>query len=136
MVERITPNHEFIRSEIKAATIFFTYGMLIGKWYSRKAIADSKGLVHEPSLNKEQTNNKIDKDDESTPWCYCNEPSSGEMILYDNKRCTIKWFRFTCLKIASAPPLKGNGIVLAVLIYQDSANINKLSKLILFLWSN
>ena len=77
---------------MEAATRFFTYGMLpeiISKWYTRKPVADSKGLVHEPSLNREETNDDVDEDDESTPWCYCNEPSSENMILYDNKGCTL-----------------------------------------------
>ena len=105
VIERIAANDEFITSKMEAATRFFTYGMLpeiICKWYSRKPVADSEGLVHEPSGNEEEANDDVDGDDESTQWCYCNEPSSGEMILCNNKVCTIKWFHFTCLRIQQA----------------------------------
>ena len=72
---------------------------IMGKWYTRKPVADSEGLVHELSLNREENKDDVDKDDESTPWCYCNEPSSGDMILCNNKGCTIKWFQFACLRL-------------------------------------
>lgn len=70
---------------------------IVGKWYSRRPVADCDGVVHEP-VNEEDTTNDLNKDDKSTPWCYCNEPSR-EMILCDNKGCSIKWFHFTCLRI-------------------------------------
>ena len=104
-VECIAASNEFITSKMEATARFFTYGMLpelIGKWYTRKPVADSEGLVHEPSLNREETSD-VDEDDESTPWCYCNEPSSGDMILCDNKGCMIKWFHFACLRIQQPP---------------------------------
>lgn len=106
VVERIAANDEFITSKMEAVTRFFTYGILpeiIGKWYSRKPVADGEGLVQEPSANGEETTNDVNEDDESTPWCYCNEPSSGEMIFCDNRGCTIKWFHFKCLRIQHAP---------------------------------
>ena len=55
-VERIVASSEFITSKMEATARFFTYGMLpeiIGKWYTRKPVADSEGLVHEPSLCRE-----------------------------------------------------------------------------------
>lgn len=47
---------------------------IISKWCTRKPVADSKGLVHEPSLNTEETNDDVDEDDESTPWCTVISP--------------------------------------------------------------
>lgn len=70
VVERVAANDEFITSKMEAVTRYFTYGILpeiISKWYSRKLVADSEGLVHEPSVNREETTDDVDKDDESTP---------------------------------------------------------------------
>ena len=63
---------------------------IIGKWYTRKPVADDEGLVLEPSVNRQESTDEEEEDDKSTPWCYCNEPSNGGMILCDNKGCTIK----------------------------------------------
>ena len=46
-------------------------------------------------------------------WCYCNEPSFGEMIMCNNEKCLIRWFHFDCLRI------RGSGIVHLVGNFQN-----------------
>ena len=56
-----------------------------------------------------------ESEDMSKLWCYCNEPSFGEMIQCDNEKYTIKWFHFDCLRIRC--PMKGNGIAILVVMH-------------------
>ena len=44
-----------------------------------------------------------DLDDESRLWCYCEQPSFGQMIQCDNKKCSILWFHFEYLRIRTPP---------------------------------
>ena len=36
-------------------------------------------------------------------WCICHQPSSGEMIGCDDKKCKVEWYHFSCLNIKRAP---------------------------------
>ena len=60
------------------------------------SVSNDKGIVLAP-MSKDVFSEKgldadDDDDDPDKPWCYCNEPSSGEMIMCDSKRCTISGF--------------------------------------------
>ena len=70
----------------------------MGKWYSRKPVAEDDGTVLLPIPTKEKESEaKRDKVDEiSSLWCYCNQPSYGNMIICDNNTCIIQWFHFDC----------------------------------------
>ena len=48
-------------------------------------------------------------EDLSKLWCYCNQPSSEEMIMRDSKKCNIKWFHFSYLGLEGNRRV--NGIV-------------------------
>ena len=107
-VERIVADKQFFNSVIDSAQHFFVYGILpeiIGKWYTRKPIANSDGVVpiltSTDSRSEQQDTNE--SEDMSKLWCYCNEPCFGEMIQCDNEKCTIKWFHFDCLRIRCPP---------------------------------
>lgn len=41
--------------------------------------------------------------DDEKPYCYCQTPSSGRMVLCDNPDCSIEWFHLTCLKRKTVP---------------------------------
>lgn len=63
------------------------------------------GVVPIPT-STDLTDEQQDSDeteDMSKLWCYCNEPSFGEMMLCDNEKCTIKWYHFDCLRIRCPP---------------------------------
>ena len=81
---------------------FNVYGVLselIGKWYTHKPVADDMGVVNASLSDLQQSVIDIDEDDDDPTklWCYCSQPNFGEMVLCDNKHCTIKWFHFDCL---------------------------------------
>ena len=76
---------------------------IVGKWYSRRPVADEHGIV---DLSDPQQSNKKNPD---KPSCYCGQLDSRKMILCDNKGCTIQWFHFDCLHLWQAP--KGKWIV-------------------------
>lgn len=81
---------------------FFIYGVLpeiVGKWYTRKPVAEIDGTVSLPISTEDEAENA--EEDSSKLWCYCNQPSFGNMILCDNKMCIIKWFHFDRLRIRS-----------------------------------
>ena len=78
---------------------------MIGKWYSRKPIADENGIVSEPANPNTSKSTFQDEDDEDYTklWCYCDKPSYGDMVSCDNKACTIQWFHFDCLSLRAPP---------------------------------
>ena len=108
VVERIAADNQFFSNVIDSVQHFFVYGILpeiVGKWYTRKPVANSEGVVPIPT-STDLTDEQQDSDeteDMSKLWCYCNEPSFGEMILCDNEKCTIKWYHFDCLRIRCPP---------------------------------
>ena len=58
------------------------YGVLpeiIGKWYSRGPVADPSGVVTLPSTSA--TDSTGDETNDRRLWCFCNQPSYGEMIM-------------------------------------------------------
>ena len=107
-VERIDADKQFFNSVLDSVQHFFVYGILpeiVGKWYTRKPITNSDGVV--PILTSTNSTSEQQDTDESEDmsklWCYCNEPSFGEMIQCNNAKCTIKWFHFECLRIRCPP---------------------------------
>ena len=112
VIERIQTDPAFFNYHLPAVKHFLIYGVLpeiIGKYYTRKPVADSSGIVPvttpstEPSTNHSTLEDDRESDDVSTLWCYCSQPSFGDMIMCDNDKCTIKWFHFECLRIRCAP---------------------------------
>ena len=111
IVERITVDYAFYNSKMEDVRHFFIYGVLpeiVGKWYTRKPVASTAGRVPLPTSTATPTSDMQsavmdEKEDFSKLWCYCNEPSHGDMILCDHEMCTIKWFHFDCLRILSTP---------------------------------
>ena len=87
------------------------YGILpeiVGKWYNRMPVAEKDGTVPIPAAvdtsdSKNDDNDDDDDDDNGRCWCYCNQPSFGDMIMCDNKQCSIHWFHFDCLRIRTPP---------------------------------
>ena len=113
-VERVPADDEFFHAQMGNVKHFFLYGILpeiLGKWYSRKPIADSHGVVRpsgESSVSMESISDTSNDDDTDTSsgdqlWCYCSGPERGNMIMCDNKSCAIVWFHFDCLRITSPP---------------------------------
>lgn len=106
-VERIQLDQNFFDTHIDAVKHFYIYGVLpeiVGKFYSRKPVANADGIVPIPT-NEAGTCEQVtdEKEDMSRLWCYCNEPSFGDMVKCDNDKCTIQWFHFDCLKIRCPP---------------------------------
>ena len=107
VIERIFPDEDFFKTKVQAARDFFKYGILpeiIGKWYTRAPVADLYDVVPMPAATSIHTiEEEDDLDDESRLWCYCAQPSFGQMIQCDNKKCSILWFHFECLQIRTPP---------------------------------
>jgi len=109
IIERLGKDEAFISEKIEIVKYFFTNGCLpeiVGKWYSREPVADSTGVVPVPCAAVTAEATEGDDDDDDGPgrlWCYCSKPSFGQMIMCDNKQCTIVWFHFDCLELCVAP---------------------------------
>ena len=76
---------------------FFKYGILLkitGKWLMRQPISDKEN-VQTPMPSIAET----DEEDYKKVWCYCSQPSRGEIIFCENDSCTIKWFHCDCMRI-------------------------------------
>ena len=57
LVERITRDDEIFSGHMDDVKHFFIYAILqeiVGKWYSRKPVADADGLVQIPTTSNEQ----------------------------------------------------------------------------------
>ena len=112
-VERVPADNNFVHAQMDNIKHFFLYGVLpeiLGKWYSRRPIADSYGVVQLPSKNSDPVESTVDNavmshddDDADKLWCYCYGPERGNMIMCDSKSCAIVWFHFDCLRITSPP---------------------------------
>ena len=84
---------------IENAKNYFTYGIfpqIIRKWYIRMPVADKDSTISIPAT-VDTSDSKIDDDNDDDIgrcWYYCDQPSFGDMIMCDNKKCTICWFHF------------------------------------------
>ena len=108
IMERVKRNHEFFNRNLSSVKDFFVYGVLpeiVGKWYTRTPVADSQHIVPIAPTPSNITSNdeNEDDDDDSRLWCYCSKPSFGDMVMCDNKQCTIQWFHFTCVGLRIPP---------------------------------
>ena len=107
LTERIYIDTHFLESKMDIVRHFFVYAILpeiVGKWYSRRPLADTDGIVDISDPQQSTTaDDEEQEDDPDKPWCYCGQPSYGEMILCDNKACTIHWFHFDCLHPRNTP---------------------------------
>jgi len=63
---------------------------IVGKWYTRKPVSDLDNIVHVPTTSMTESGNQEEEEDYTKLWCYCNEPSFGEMVCCENDKCTIK----------------------------------------------
>jgi len=87
-VERIFPDALFWSECLQKANVFFKKCILpelIGKFYSRPAIANLK--------------------QDTDIWCNCRgaEEEQREMIKCDNDTCLLQWFHFDCLHMTKEP---------------------------------
>ncbi len=110
IIERIHLDRCFYENLMGQVENFFIYSVLpeiVGKWLTRKPIANEDGIVQIPNLEQaaasKSTASEASEEDPEAAWCYCGEPSHGKMIMCDHKTCKIKWFHFDCLKMHSAP---------------------------------
>ena len=105
--ERILEDTEFFNSKFDDVKHFFIYGVLpeiVGKWYTRGPVADLSGAVPLPTTSSTDTTDLTEEDtDDGRSWCFCNQPSYGDMIMCDHKNCSIKWFHFDCLRMRRLP---------------------------------
>ncbi|TLS26648.1 hypothetical protein PpBr36_04421 [Pyricularia pennisetigena] len=44
-----------------------------------------------------------DDDEVEITYCYCDQPSYGEMIACDNRDCAYEWFHLPCVGLKAAP---------------------------------
>ncbi len=113
VTERILIDNNFFDTHLANVKDFYIYGVLpevVGKFYTRKPVIDSNGVVPLVAIStnivQESTAcsiNQTDTEDMSRLWCYCNQPVFGDMVKCDNQKCTIKWFHFDCLRIRCPP---------------------------------
>ena len=107
-IQRVLKDEAFIQSNMVIARSFFKYAVLpevVGKWYTRAPVAQSDGVVPvlTATTSTVEEGNHDDSEDESRLWCYCEQPSFGQMVMCDNKKCPISWFHFECLRIRTPP---------------------------------
>ena len=105
-VERISADEHFFRSRLDNLQHFFIYGIMpeiVGKWYIRKPITNAEGIVSRPVTHASSNTDVQESEDLTKLWCYCNMPSFGNMVMYNNKKCSIQWFHFECLAIRNKP---------------------------------
>ena len=107
IMERVKRNQDFFNRKVEIMKDFFVYGILpevVGKWYTRAPVADSQHIVPIAPTSITTSNYHEDDDtDDNRLWCYCSKPSFGDMVMCNNKRCTIQCFHFECVGIRSPP---------------------------------
>lgn len=106
IIERIKIDKEFFDNECIKVEHFFVYGILpelLGKWFTRKNVANEKGVVPILQCSTSSQSDQNIEEDMDKPWCYCGTPCSGKMIMCDNSDCAIQWFHFDCLRIRCPP---------------------------------
>ncbi|KAF5322003.1 hypothetical protein D9619_000693 [Psilocybe cf. subviscida] len=47
-----------------------------------------------------------DAEDDTTPYCFCQKPSYGDMIGCDNEDCPYQWFHISCVGVKQPLPDK------------------------------
>lgn len=108
-VERIAKDSSFYESTVNNIEHVFKYGILpeiVGKWSTRTPVSDTSGVVHVPQphgVSRSDSDDVVDDEDPDKCWCFCEQPSYGNMICCEHNNCTIKWFHFDCLRICCPP---------------------------------
>ena len=76
-------------------------------------VAEKDGTIPIPATvdNSDSKISDDDGDDIGRCWCYCDQPSFGDMIMCDNKQCAICWFHFDCLRIRPHPKASGTALL-------------------------
>lgn len=73
---------------MKSIEHVFVYGEIIRKLYTRRPVTNNAGIVPKPDHDHKMDEQNCDvegltDDDEypQKPWCYCEQPSYGNMIV-------------------------------------------------------
>ena len=107
-VDRILRDSNFFETEMDQVKHFFKYGILpelTGKWLTRAVVSNREGIV--PIISNDQdkdapTDMELEND-ENRLWCFCEMPSTDELVNCTNKTCPIKKFHMSCLRIRCPP---------------------------------
>ena len=86
MVERIMFDDAFYKEVMEGICHIFIYGMLpeiIGKWFTRRPVADSSGIITTPILSSAQAMKTLKT---SKVRYYCSQPNYSTMS--ENLRAT------------------------------------------------
>ena len=121
-VERILCDEAFFMDTVDKISSFYIYGVLpdvLGKWYTKQPVflsnESTSGHITElesatqssSSLTSDQQEHVDDQQEnmhvDTSLWCYCQKPESGDMIGCDYPSCTIGWFHISCLKLKYVP---------------------------------
>ncbi|XP_072041956.1 uncharacterized protein [Amphiura filiformis] len=113
LVQRIYRDDEFFMSHLPAVTHFFKYSVLpelVGKWVTRQIVSNVEGIVEVPEGegNTGAVTASEGDTDAGRLWCYCEQPSTDELVTCDNKQCTILRFHMGCLRLRCPPNAKKN----------------------------
>lgn len=60
----------------------------------------NKKATHHP---EPQTASEEEDEGDDKRYCYCNQPSYGEMVGCENENCPREWFHLSCLSLKQAP---------------------------------
>ncbi len=105
IIERIQIDRNFHASNLIEIEHFFLYSVLpevVGKWITRKNVAGEDGIVTTDFKETILPTTSQDEDDNKN-WCFCGQPSYGEMIMCESDRCAIEWFHFDCMRFRAPP---------------------------------
>ena len=112
-VERILRDEDFFIDAVDKMSSFYIYGVLpevLGKWYTKQPVLPSSESTSDYTTELESTTQSstsltFDQQEhvDTSLWCYCQKPESGDMIGCDYLGCTIGWFHISCLKLKYVP---------------------------------
>jgi len=104
-VDRIFHQDKFFYDHLEKITDFFKYSILaelVGKWLTRRTLINEDGVVEEPT-SEESAHISSEVTDDARMWCYCEQPSTDELVECKNKECTILKFHMGCLRMRCPP---------------------------------
>lgn len=58
-----------------------------------------QNVIHDSRSNSITAIDNVDE----PRYCWCNQPSFGEMIACDNEKCPKEWFHYQCVGLKKAP---------------------------------
>ena len=105
LVERVPADSDFFENFAGDLQDFFVYGTLpeiVGVWYTRQPVSNKENSV-KSTLTDKNDMDYDDNEDYKKTWCYCGQPSYGQMIHCDHESCSIEWFHCDCLRIRKIP---------------------------------